>query len=188
MPVFFCDFGSQTPFIPAWNPVESLKTGYFTESHPRSDPRTGKEIPAVKSNKALEATRIAGRCGSREGAIDPRALTRTFFAPSALPLFGENAGGNRSANGPRKTGEFRGRITGMGTDAAPPAGGVQIGSTGQTGGEADGRRPCGFYQQRVDYAGCRSEEESLFWFTAPGVWTPLYSSALGSGSRLSPPA
>ena len=57
--------------------------------------------PVVKTNKALEATRVAGRCGLREGAIDPRALTRTLFVLSVLPLFVQNAGGKRWAEGRR---------------------------------------------------------------------------------------
>ena len=50
----------------------------------------------------------------------------------------------------------------MGTDATPPAGGPQIGSTGQTGGEADGRWPCAFLSVESGSRWERDRRRSLF--------------------------
>ena len=55
---------------------------------------------------ASPPTRVAGRCGPREGAIDPRVLTSTSFVPSALLSFGENAGGNRGEDSLEKRASF----------------------------------------------------------------------------------
>ena len=93
--------------------------------------------PAVKTNKALEATRIAGRCESREGAIDPRALTCTFFAPSALPLFGENAEGKRWAEG-RRNGPVFGLISDVGHGCCLEDGWGTGPLTGANAGETGG--------------------------------------------------
>ena len=79
----------------------------------------------MKTNKALEATRVAGRCGPREGAIDPRALTSKSFVPLLMPLPGEIAEEKRRAKGRKKQAGL-GQISGAGLLILP---GGQAGHT-----------------------------------------------------------